>query len=248
MTDAEIVDYYVNLLIIQYRAQEKAPEHMAAFLENLTIYELIRAVENGYNIDENLGPVAVGAQLDVIAKYVGASRIVTGVDFTRTFFGGVDYNEIEPYVNIAGTIDYDESNPPDAQTLNYETDQESLYSLTDEELLIIIKLKVAQNNSNHSTFEIDTILEEFFHGAVIFTDEFNMTISYIFDNDVQRIAEIAQAEKAIPKPAAVGLLLTFVPDIENIFGSLNYGATEQPTFLTGSNLYSEDPFGSSLTY
>lgn len=247
MTDAELVIYYVDLLIIQYRSQKKAPEHMKAFLENLTIFELIRAVENGYNVDENLGSVAVGTQLDILAKYVGATRIVTGVDFSRIFFGGVDYNEALPYTDIAGTIDYDELTPPDAQTLEYDTDQESLYTLTDAELLIMIKLKIAQNNSNHSTFEIDTILEEFFPGSVIFSDEFNMTISYIFDTDVQRIAEIAQAEKAIPKPAAVGLLLSFVPDINNIFGSLDYSGTA-PAYLTGSNLYSEDPLGSSLTY
>ena len=44
MTNAELVQYYVDLLIIQYRGQEKAPQHMAAFLENNNIYELIREV------------------------------------------------------------------------------------------------------------------------------------------------------------------------------------------------------------
>jgi len=247
MTNAELVQYYVDLLIIQYRGQEKAPQHMAAFLENLTIYELIREVENGYNIDENLGPVAVGVQLDVIAKYVGANRIVTGIDFSRTYFGSADYGTYPSILEVSGSPDYGEINPPDAQILTYNSDQESLYSLTDSELLIIIKLKIAQNNSNHSTAEVDLILEEFFAGSVIFTDNENMTGSYIFGEDVRRLVGIAQTENAIPKPAGVGYTLSFVPDINNIFGSLDYGGTP-PDFLSGSTAYGTPASGSSLTY
>lgn len=247
MTNAELVQYYVDLLIIQYRGQEKAPQHMAAFLENNTIYELIREVENGYNIDENLGPVAVGVQLDVIAKYVGADRIVTGIDFTRVYFGSADYGGSPPESEVSGSPIYGEVNPPDAQVLTYNSDQESLYSLTDSELLLVIKLKIAQNNSNHSTFEVDLILEEFFSGNVIFTDNENMTGSYVFSEDSRRLVEIAQSENAIPKPAAVGIITSFVVDINNIFGSLDYGGTP-PDFLSGSIQYGAPASGSSLTY
>lgn len=248
MTNAELVEYYANLLILQYKNKPKAEAHIRALMEPEIIYELIRAVESGYNIDASKGDIATGKQLDIIAKYVGADRVVTGFDFSRTYFGGVDYNEPEPYTDISGSISYDEDLPPDAQILTYESDQESQYSLTDQELLIIIQLKILQNNSTHSTAEIDKIVNQFFPESVIFKDNKNMTITYIFDTDVQRIAEIAQSQGAIPKPAAVGLELVFVPDIDNIYGTLDYGATIIPDFLTGSNLYSQEPFGSTLTY
>lgn len=239
----ELIEYYTNLLILQYRTKTLAPDTISAIIRSLMIYDLIRSVENGYNIE-----TAVGVQLDVLAKYVGAERVATGVDFTRTFFGFVDYAETTPYTGVAGLIMYDESNPPDAQFLEYDSDQGSLYTLTDTELRILIKLKIAQNNSNHSTGEIDDILNEFFPGQVIFNDEFDMTISYIFDSDVDRIVEIAVAQNALPKPAAVGLIVNFVPDIENIFSLLKYESDAPPDFSEGFIEYSDDPFGSFLKY
>lgn len=241
--NTELISYYVNLLILQYRNKPNAAGTIAAIIRSLMIYDLIRAVENGYNID-----TAIGVQLDVLAKYTGAERVVTQVDFSRTFFGFVDYGEPTPYVNVAGLLPYDELNPPDAQFLKYVEDEQSQYTLTDAELRILVKLKIAQNNSNHSVGEIDDILNEFFPGQVIFTDNFNMIIFYIFDSDVKRIVEIAIAQKTIPKPAAVGLDISFVPDVTNIFSLLRYESSTKPEFSQGFLNYSQDPFGSFLKY
>lgn len=201
----ELISYYANLLIIQYRNKPNALGTIQAIIRSLMIYDLIRAVENGYDID-----TAVGVQLDVLAKYAGAKRVSTGVDFERVFFGFVDYDEIPPYSNVTGLISYDDLNPPDSQFLEYDTDEGSLFKLTDAELRIIIKLKLAQNNSNHSTGEIDEILNDFFPGQVVFDDNFDMTISYVFSSSVARIISIAVSQNAIPKPAGVGLLISFV--------------------------------------
>jgi len=239
----DLINYYANLLIIQYRTKPNAVGTIKAIIRALMIFDLIREVENGYNIDN-----AVGPQLDIIAKYAGADRVSSGIDFSRIFFGFVDYSEPTPYVDVVGLIEYDEINPPDAQFLEYDTDQKSAYTLTDEELRIIVKLKIAQNNSNHSAGEIDQILEEFFQSQVIFTDNFNMTVSYIFDEEIRRIIEIAVSQNAIPKPAAVGLDVNFVPDIGNIFSMLSYDAETIPSFSQGFINYSQDPFGSFLGY
>lgn len=239
----ELILYYVNLLIIQFRTLPNAQGHINALIKQLMIYDLIRDIENGYDLE-----TAVGVQLDVLAKYAGADRVVTGVDFSRTFFSMVEYGEPTPYVNVAGMIEYLEDNPPDAQFLMYDTDSQSIYSLTDTELRILIKLKIAQNNSNHTTKEIDDIMEEFFPESVIFDDNFNMTVSYIFDIDSQRIAEIAISQNALPKPAAVGLIVSFVPDINNIFSMLKYCCNTPADFSQGFIEYADDPFGSFLKY
>lgn len=238
----ELIAYYANLLIIQYKNRPNARSTIMALIRSLMIYDLIREVENAYDVD-----TAVGVQQNILAKYVGAERVVTGVDFTREFFGFVDYVEPTPY-DANGLILYDETSPPDAQFLKYGTDENSIYTLNDTELRILIKLKIAQNNSNHSTGEIDDILSEFFNGSFIFNDNFNMTISYIFDSDVERIVTIAIAQNAIPKPAAVGIDISFVPDINNIFSLIRYDATEFSFYSRGFIKYSQDPFGSFLKY
>lgn len=241
--NSELIAYYANLLIIQYKNKPNALGTILAIIRSLMIYDLIRSVENGYDIDD-----AIGVQLDVLAKYTGAERIATGVDFTRTFFGFVDYAEPTPYTGVAGLLPYDEINPPDAQFLEYNTDQESSYTLTDAELRILVKLKIAQNNSNHSTSEIDNILEEFFPEQVLFNDNFDMTVQYIFDSGVSRIVDVAISQGALPKPAAVSLLVSFVPDIDNIFSFMKYDSDTPADFSQGFLDYSQDPFGSFLGY
>lgn len=238
-----LIAYYINLLILQYRTKDKAPLHITNVVRNSMIYDLIRAVENGYNIDN-----AIGVQLDILAKYAGASRTVNRFEFSRIFWSLVDYNEPTPYIDVAGVIDYDQDPIPDAILLAYETDQKPAYTLTDEELRDIIKLKIVQNNSNHSTKEIDDLLYIFFEDQVIFNDNLNMTVEYIFDEQLRRLVEIARAENALPKPMAVGLLLTFTPDIKNIFGMRDYSSVGIPGFLEGFVDYASQPFGGWLNY
>lgn len=239
----ELIKYYVNLLILQYRDKEKAQATIAAFIDTIMIYDLMKEVEAGYDPES-----AIGVQLDIVAKYVGADRVVTGIAFGRTFFGFVDYAEPTPYVDVEGMIEYDQVDTPDAQWLTYETDQQSIYSLTDQELRDIINLKIGQNSSNHSPGSIDLIIDEFFGGNAIFTDNLNMTISYIFDEDVQRLVEIAVSQMAILKPMAVGLTTSFVPDINNIFGMIKYDADAPADFVEGFVEYADSSFGGWLKY
>ena len=69
MTNADLIIYYKNLLIIQYKTKEKAPEHIAALIDAIMIFELIENVQNAYSI-----AAAVGVQLDVLGKYLGFTR------------------------------------------------------------------------------------------------------------------------------------------------------------------------------
>ena len=75
-----------------------------------------------------------------------------------------------------------------------------------------------------------------------------MTILYIFDTDIDRIIDVAISQGAIPKPAAVGLQVSFVPDIDNIFSMQKYAADTPAGFSEGFIEYSDDPFGSFLSY
>lgn len=69
MTTAELQQYYADLLILQYKGKAKAIAHIKTLVLPVIMDQLPVAVMNAYTMD-----TAVGVQLDVIGKYVGASR------------------------------------------------------------------------------------------------------------------------------------------------------------------------------
>lgn len=75
MTTQELINYYANLLIIQYRGKPKAYATIQTLVEPVIMDQLPISVQAAFEIS-----TAVGDQLDVIGKYVGASR--NGYDFS----------------------------------------------------------------------------------------------------------------------------------------------------------------------
>ncbi|RPJ58261.1 MAG: DUF2612 domain-containing protein [Dehalococcoidia bacterium] len=86
MTDEELIEYYVNLIILQYK-RDKPEAHVRAYVKQLMIFELIQSVKNGYNLD-----TAVGKQLDVLGKYVGIDRQLSD-GTTTTEMSDTDYRK-----------------------------------------------------------------------------------------------------------------------------------------------------------
>lgn len=64
-----VIEFYQNLLIIQYNQKEKARAEVALHVKNMMADGLISKVQDGYDIE-----TAVGIQLDVIGKYIGKDR------------------------------------------------------------------------------------------------------------------------------------------------------------------------------
>lgn len=69
MTTDQLTAYYANLLIMQYLNKPKAYATVQATAAQFVFDQLPVAVQNAYDIN-----TAVGVQLDVLGKYVGASR------------------------------------------------------------------------------------------------------------------------------------------------------------------------------
>lgn len=69
MTDAEILQYYADLLILQYKGLPKAEQTVKTFVKLLVDGQLPLAVQNAFDIE-----TATGNQLDLIGKYAGVSR------------------------------------------------------------------------------------------------------------------------------------------------------------------------------
>lgn len=71
MSIDEIVSYYTDLLIIQYRSLVKAKATVDALVRPTVIDQLPVSVQDAFEID-----TAIGNQLDTIAKYIGVERRV----------------------------------------------------------------------------------------------------------------------------------------------------------------------------
>lgn len=69
MTTQELINYYANLLIIQYRQKPKAYATIQALADMAVMDQLPIDVQNAFNIE-----TAVGDQLDILGKYIGATR------------------------------------------------------------------------------------------------------------------------------------------------------------------------------
>jgi hypothetical protein len=71
---SNLIAYYQKLLIKQYQGQPNAVAHIGLLAQAALMDGLPIDILNGFNINPALGPTAVGAQLDIVGKYVGASR------------------------------------------------------------------------------------------------------------------------------------------------------------------------------
>ncbi len=75
MTTQQLINYYANLLILQYIGKPNAYATVQTLVTPVIMDQLPIAVQNAFNMDGT----AQGVQLDVLGKYVGVTR--TGYDF-----------------------------------------------------------------------------------------------------------------------------------------------------------------------
>lgn len=73
MTYEERLKGYADLLIIQYRNKPKARATIKTLIDSRLGQDIVLNIKQAYNID-----TAVGKQLDVLGKYVGARRLQNG--------------------------------------------------------------------------------------------------------------------------------------------------------------------------
>lgn len=68
-TTQELINYYANLLIIQYIGKAKAYAHIQTLVTPVVMDQLPLSVQNAFNLTGS-----VGVQLDVLGKYIGVKR------------------------------------------------------------------------------------------------------------------------------------------------------------------------------
>jgi hypothetical protein len=87
MTTEEVVQYYVDLLILQYRRKPNARRTVAAFVREAVADLLWLRLADAFDLE-----TASGRQLDILAKYIGLSRYYEDMQAPHDYFGFADYN------------------------------------------------------------------------------------------------------------------------------------------------------------
>ena len=198
----DIVEYYVNLLIMQYHEKEKAQSHIRTLVTEAVAVELVSAVRDGFDVE-----TAVGAQLDILAKYVGAQRTVYGLDLTHQYLSFPSYDDADPG-SYPGFASYDDISIPDF-FLSYDDSDRPIYAMLDTELRRLIQFRAALNSMFLSVGNIDDLLFEFFGTNVQMTDGGDMTMTYWHNpSDTNPLFTMVAGTNSLPKPAGVQIIVT----------------------------------------
>lgn len=201
--NSELIEYYTNLLIAQYHTKEKARAVISLLISIIMIYDLAISIRDGFEINSS-----VGKQLDIIGKFIGPDRVITGVDYTNQYFGYRLYGSTTPWI-FSGYRKYGDAHT-DVKFLQYGSRGKSVYTLTDSEYRDFLKYKIGKNSNQPSLETIDTLLNNLIGGDGFCTDNFNMSLTYTFVSSRQRWATILNNEDMLPRPAGVNILLAYI--------------------------------------
>ena len=198
MTDEEFVAYEVNLLIAQYKTKPKARATIALLTEHLIANQIIAQVRDGFDLT-----AAIGKQLDILGKYVGAQRLIP--NYTPV----TDYMALPEYADggagsVVGFASYSDAAPPTGDWRLYSTTDASL-TMSDGDFRRLVQYLIAVHASDHSNESLDQIFAEFFGGYATITDNGDMTITYTHDatSDPFILFGVVDFIGALPRPAGV---------------------------------------------
>lgn len=121
--------------------------------------------------------------------------------------------------------------------------------LSDENYRFVLKLRILQNNIDHSHKSIDDGLFAFFGDSLIMSAGANMTIAYFVDSANLNKASIAFSKGVLPRPMGVGITGLIERD-KKLFGFTNYNRSSVSDLSTGFTNYTDGftKSGESLNY
>ncbi len=209
MTDAELAATYTALLPIQWSGADTP--NAQATINNLATTaiasQIVGQVLGGFALTNIYGQtVAVGAQIDILGQFVGATRFLPTYNPTLTFFGMQDATGA--YKPAAGGFgDASSGTPPTDYWLSTSAAVGSGYMLSDAQMILLIQYLAAVNHAYFSLSDIDSILYEFFGTHVTVAEGPSMTLTYTQSaSDPGTLFGIVNFLAAFPHPAGVHVI------------------------------------------
>jgi hypothetical protein len=137
--------------------------------------------------------------------------------------------------NEAGMTNYANYATDVGDYVTYENLKQS-QTMNDDDYRLILKLKIIQNNSDHTNRSIDEGLFRFFGTDLVMSDPQNMSIFYFATDATIRIAQIALDKKVLPRPMGVGIGGIILRN-KKFFGFVTYETQIIPSNITGFTDY-----------
>ena len=197
-------DYYVARMSSIYRSKPKASATVALFAKQMLADGLALEIPTTLEID-----TAVGAQLDLIGKYVGAPRDV-GVADNRPYFGFVTYDYPAGVQNPEGFVIYTSlAINATGVWFEYEFTGKSSSQLPDFSYRQLLKLKILTNFNFNTMSDVQAQITGFFPNQLQLRDNQDMTLTYFYGGTFQ--LPLSVLESALPRP--MGVKVNAVPAI-----------------------------------
>lgn len=200
-TKKQLVEYYKNLLIVQYHDKPKAKATIALLIEELLADMLIFKIRDNFNVDTD-----IGVQLDIDGDWVGVDRFFKGQKFdNHKWFSLIDWNK-EPNTSLQGGFqDWNEPLITDGGFLYYDMIISTKNKLENKDFRFLIKLKIIKNAINHTAKNIDESIYELFKNEIYTTWGEYMELTYHMPKNRSTIMNLAKEKKVIPVPSGVTL-------------------------------------------
>lgn len=204
MTPAQLTQYYVNLLIMEYFGLPNASGTIEAFCSQAVANMIVMQVRAGFSLS-----TSTGRQLDALGQIIGVQRQIPGFEPGTAEFSMPRYSDggAGTYLGFARYVGLD----PSGHWARY-TDIPTAYIMTDGQFAQLIRFLVAVRASNYSMKALCDIFFTFFGALVTITDNRNMTMTYTHDatNDPGVLFAIIDYLGLLPRPAGVEAVIVTI--------------------------------------
>ena len=242
-----LLQYYENLLIIQYNSLPKAQATIGLIAQTVLCDGVVQDIQQAYNL-----ATAVGVQLDVLGKYAGIDRYFPEVNLVN-YSALVAYSQasslpasppaygLETYATFIGDNDQN-------GTVTYNSAVSITNGLSDANFRTLIYLAIALNNMNYSPAEIDSNYYAIFGTQIHAETTGNMAMTYFVIGGMTTLIQAMIYKKLFAHPMGVlcnlvtgisGLMFAMT-DYTEFFSSYGYGYSNYSNYASLS--------GNTLTY
>lgn len=189
-----LIDYYANLLIVQYHNKPKATATIKLLAKLLLANLILLRIRDCFD-----WKTAIGAQLDIIGKWVGISRFYDGQKFEEeAWFALIDWDRGGDNLQ-GGFSTFSDFETLEGGFLDYPNLFITQNQLSDNMFRQVIGLKIIKNNINCTEREIDNAIWNYFKGKVYTVWEPHV-LAYYYPSDLRGLFSIALSKEVLPCP------------------------------------------------
>ena len=218
ITLTQIQDYYQSLLARQYVGLPKASATIRNYVAQANGENLLSSMPASFDMT-----TAIGAQLDIIAKYIGVTRTIL-VPVNAPYFGFIDATVAVNDVSQNQNGFMDATTPDTFVYAEFFNALNALYSaqqLSDGNFRTLIALKMISNFGNSSLSNITNGLYALLGTLIFPVDHQDMTMTYWVAPSIGLPNSTLLA--VLPRPMGVGITIInqqWLPQLTDRAGSV----------------------------